>query len=343
MSYGKRRVALWLSILTLFTTIFCMVPQSEVQAATTVSFNSFTYTAESNFQIALGTENLYIGDYFSMVSYGSNWSNYEWYSYVSNASKVTYKSSNTKVLKVDAKGKVTTVKAGKAVIAMKYKGKTKKVNITVLSKKNVPSTMDVSASVKASKKMIAAYGNGLTTKNRYQVLTAYNSFVQSTPATPYVLTYENGKRTEYLYVVEIVRAKALCQAVRDYSEKLNPFSTRENKYFNIRSLSGTGKTITATLAKNVTEDQIYGVQYAAKTKGTVKNSNSTSFSISVYCSSNGKTYPATATVKKGSKKMTIKLKTAMTKNTSYKLTTSSDWRVWGAAWLEESKNSFTAK
>ena len=51
---------------------------------------------------------------------------------VTGASKaVSWKSSNTKVAKVDKKGKITAVKAGKATITAKANGISKKVTVTV--------------------------------------------------------------------------------------------------------------------------------------------------------------------------------------------------------------------
>ena len=51
---------------------------------------------------------------------------------VKGASKtVTWKSSNSKIAKVDKKGKITAVKAGKATISAKANGITKKVTVTV--------------------------------------------------------------------------------------------------------------------------------------------------------------------------------------------------------------------
>lgn len=45
--------------------------------------------------------------------------------------KAKYKTSNKKVLTVNKKGKVTAKKTGKAIVTVKYKGKTKKVKFTV--------------------------------------------------------------------------------------------------------------------------------------------------------------------------------------------------------------------
>lgn len=65
--------------------------------------------------------------------------------------KTTYKSSNTKVAKVDAKGKVTAVGAGKATISVVNNGKSASAELTVKKLAN-PMTVKFTKSVKANAK-----------------------------------------------------------------------------------------------------------------------------------------------------------------------------------------------
>ena len=79
----------------------------------------------------------------------------------------TYKSSNTKIAKVDSKGNVTGVKAGKATITVSNNGASEKVTVTVknpvvkIGGKTVTAGKTLNTSVKAKKTLKVAVSNAV--------------------------------------------------------------------------------------------------------------------------------------------------------------------------------------
>ena len=124
MSYAKRRIAVFLSMLIMLTTVFGLVPAKSVEAATgsvIVGWNGSGYDEQNAFQVKKGAADLYIGDYISVsISAGGNYTDY---GYLSNNSGVTYTSANPSVVSVDNNtGKMTVKGLGLTTISITFKG-----------------------------------------------------------------------------------------------------------------------------------------------------------------------------------------------------------------------------
>lgn len=84
---------------------------------------TFSIKASASLKLSKSSATLYTGKASNTITIKPT---------VTGSSKtVTWKSSNTKIAKVDKKGKITAVKAGKAVISAKANGITKKVTVNV--------------------------------------------------------------------------------------------------------------------------------------------------------------------------------------------------------------------
>ena len=185
-----------------------------------------------------------------------------------------------------------------------------------------------------------AYGKGITAKNRYKLASiskATDEFVYDTAMG----TGFEYKDQSWIYGVAdatYVHACVLNQKLMKYAANLNPLSTTSAKTFNIQKLSGKGSTVTATLKSKVTADQIYGLQYSKNWSTEVKETAKVDFPIYVQDVSTGHRYYAVATVKKGSDKMTIKLKNlTLKKGKPYRL--KEDYYTYESEknWLTQSK------
>lgn len=333
MSYLKKRLAVFLCMLVAFTAIFVAAPQENVQAATTVSF-IWRYGSSNGVQVAKGASNFYIGDYVSAYSYGSA---YQSYGYLSLNKGVTYTSSNSSVLTVNkTTGKAIAKKTGTATVTVKFKSATTTMKFQVVSKVNYTST-NLAASKKVATTFVKAYGTGITTKNRYSVLSAYKAY-NTIGGSGMSYIYQNNTSQSVIYDTTVGHAYALADAVRSYGEEKSPFSTSQGKYFAVKSVTGTKKTVTVTLKSSVTADQIFGIQYAASWDTKVASAKKVSFPIYVVTPSNGHRYYAEATATQGSKKLTIQ-----TRNLTLKKGTTYSLYCPNYAWLEKVNTNFKAK
>ena len=105
MSYGKKRLAVFLSMLVVLMTVLELVPAQEVQAASGVRL-SWNYG--DRLLVQKGDSDLYMGDYVTAYSYDSQ---YTYYGYLTNNSGVKYKSSDSSVIGINGKtGEMTAKK-----------------------------------------------------------------------------------------------------------------------------------------------------------------------------------------------------------------------------------------
>lgn len=344
MSYLKKRIAIFLCMVMAFTTVFCVMPQEQAQAASKVQFSwdfgGYNSTVKEA-QIELGAENLYIGDYVSAYASGSTYTNY---GYLSANSGVTYKSSNKNIIAVDSKGKLTAKKTGTATITVKFKGATGKCKLTVVEKDSFASIRNAvyryAESKEASEKLISAYGKGITNKNRYKVLKAYKAFRKNFVSAVYVEYNSDGNNTYRIYNPITGRAAVIAEAVQKYGDARNPLATSSGKYFKVKSITGKGTSITITLKSKVTAEQVLGIQFAGVYYDEVSDSKTSTVTFPMYVmDKNGKYTAVSAKVKKGSNKITIKTP-KLTKGQTYRLGSGiGDWLVSGSG----NKNSFKAK
>lgn len=119
--------------------------------------------------------------------------------------KLTYKSSNTAIVKVDSTGKLTPVKVGKATITIKaaetstHKSATKKVTVTVvkgtnpLAAKAIKSSVTVSYSKVKSAKVTLASNIKITKKGAGS--TTYSNASNNTTAKKFSVNKTTGKVT----------------------------------------------------------------------------------------------------------------------------------------------------
>lgn len=340
MSYLKRRLAVFLSVLVAFTTIFFVVPQEEVQAATAWIYMPGGYASEV--RVEKGAKDVYIGDY--LTAYCEQ--DYTNYGLLSNNSGVKYSSSKKSVAAVDSStGKLTAKKTGTTTISAKFKGRTYKFKLRVVSSLKSVRESDDTYSEKdaAAKAFVKQYGSSkITTKNRYDKVKAYADYAGSGYAggDGLKVIYESGKAAKCIYMPNEGRAVRLVEQLRNYNKTRNPFSTISSKCFKVKSISGSGKTITINLKKAVSAEQMFGANVAAVRYGQDNNIDAKKVIAEMYVrDSNYKYYPATMTIEKGSKKLTIKLKDSkLKKGKKYYL----DYNGLGD-WLYKQKNSFTAK
>lgn len=344
MSYLKKRIALFLCMVMAFTTVFCVIPQKEVQAASKVSlwWDYWDYSSKvKEAEIELGVKNLYLGDYIEAAGDTI-------YGYLSNNSGVTYSSSNKNVITIDNKGKITAKKTGTATLTVKFKGETTKCKLKVV--KSLASAkkafgekyQNYETAKKVAENFVTAYGNGITKKNRYNVLKACKDYTKDcVPAVS--TTYLEGSKTKYQIINPIfARARALADMVYQYGRDRNPMGTIQSKQFKIKSITGQGTKVTITLKSKVTEEQMVGLQFAGVYYDQIVAEKTSALKVPMYMSdSNGSNWTnATATVKKGSNQIVVKTK---------KLTKGKIYRLHGGVvggWLEKesgNKNSFKAK
>lgn len=347
MSYAKRRLAVFLCMLMAFTTVFCFAPQQTVQAATTYFYWEIGAgnATDSNRQVTVekGAKNFYIGDYLGASVSGG----LEYYGALSMCSGVTYKSTKPGVVKIDSKtGKITARKTGIATIKVKFKGASTQIKIKVVDSLKSKRSTNYSVEKKAADAFIKAYGKGITSKNRYKVLNAYKDFSKMGYISSHAIAQEKGEIVYYLYLPEAGHAKVLVSEVVSYAIKRNPFGTDHSKEFCITALSGKGKTITATLSQKVTADQIFGAQYADIKLKKASSKNSVTFPVYVQDTKTNTKYDAEATMKKGSKTLTIKPKNlSLKKNRTYEIVAYGEYfGEYSSNWLFNSKvTKFKAK
>lgn len=343
MNLLKRRISILLCFLMVFTTVFVAAP-TETQAATeTTSYYFYGPATSEELVVYNGAKNLYAGDYISVEKYTnkSGTSTYDYLGCLSTLSGVKYKSSKPAIAEINSKtGEITTKKQGTTTITVTYKNNTVTFDLTVLKSKTAlinklndyytysDYKTTASAADKAGKAFLATTGSTLsiTKNNRYELLTAYKNYTTVYSGYTYVHNYDSSTNTYtftyYVYSPTATRAYAFYNKIANYSNDYNPFvySTGTAKQLNVKSIKGSGKTVTITLKKAITADQIYGANYVFSWDSEVKSSKTYTFPIYVQDTKTGYKYYGIATMTQGSKTITIKLQNkSLTKGRTYKL------------------------
>lgn len=249
-------------------------------------------------------------------------------------SGVTYTSSNTKVATIDKKtGKFNAKKKGTTTIKVKYKGKTTSMKFKVVSSLDSERKLNsnLSKMEKEEKKFVKKYGNGKkVSKDRYDLLALLVNCHKTGWTTGITNYYTNGQMKSYLVSPISGRYTAMKTAFEIYCQKMNPFSTRSAKAFQVKSVKASGKKLTINLKKNVSEDQLFGATYEKTMyemynmkKVSKKNSQNVGFWI--WDSNYNQQIEATGVVKKGSNKIVVTLKESMKKGKKYTWYSYSGW------------------
>lgn len=366
MTMLKKRIAIFLCMLMAITTVAAYLPaaQVKVEAATYFyemygRFGGFSETkptlstATDFLVIAEGVENLYAGDLLYGNKHTEDWSKSIYYSTMKDVSGVSYGSKDETIVKVNSStGKITAKKTGQAIIYVKWKGISLYAAVEVVSAKDVQSYRTANKSaISAAKKFAAAYDGKVTSSNVVRLLklakNLNDSFTDGYNGIQYSTTIENDvwKSDVIVYSTEILRAVSDSSDVYSYCSTRNPFSTTGSYTFKISSLSGSGKTVKATLNKAVSADQYVGAQYYYMWNEDIKISTSSlSFPIYIRDTKSGDIYSATATIKKGSKTIGIKSSKSLKKGKKYELIQFEfyDEAFESQNWIHTGKSTFTA-
>jgi hypothetical protein len=377
MKMLKRRIAIFLCMLMAITTVTAYLPAAQETAEAKSwtyelggSYNGFSteHTKLSQFSeffvVEEGNNELYLRNAICGWRYTDGYNNYEYFN-GSELSGVKYVSKNKDILTVNEKtGKINAKKTGTALVKITWKKQTLYGAIKVISSSDMKTFKTANKTVISyAKKILKACGSKLTTagalkaqKLRLQMWKeSSGDFVisQSVP-TP----NDNGGYDYYdgsmVYSMDAFNAQVKLQEVDSYLGKRDPFTTTGKYRFKISSLSGSGKTVTATLSKAVTKDQMAGAQYDSWELSKISGS-SYSFDIYLRDTKTNKFITATATIKTGSKKMTIKCKKSLKKDRKYEVMKwdYSDYGItdWSGSdandlrndWIHNGKYTFTAK
>lgn len=361
MKLLKRRIACYLCAAIAFTTVFCQTAVIEAKAATQNVNLRFVYYEQGALDdakvcVEKGAPYINIGDYCSASVSGYDKNEkyyYNDYSYLSNTTGVKYKSSNSKVLTVNAKtGEAVAKKTGKADVTISFKGKKVKLEFNVVKslasyKKNYNK---INSTVKAAaKNVIKIYAKGINASNKYTLATAMgvysnrkSQFSNYPSAYTTITEYKDGVTKVNKVVIFnpiIRRSETISSALSEFARERNPLSTFKSKdMFKVVSVNGKGNEINIKLKKGVTENNIFGIQMYERDNTKVAKLNSTSFDISVREDKTGLIYKAKATVTLNSN--VIKVNTG-----SFKMKSGSRYTLvsYSGDWLHDSNVTFRAK
>jgi hypothetical protein len=325
-----------------------------------------------HFVVEKGNKELYLRDVVCAYRYDGDES--EDLLLGSQLSGVKYESKNTDILTVDSKtGKINAKKTGTALVKITWKKQTVYGAIKVISSSDMEEYKTANkTAVSCAKKILKACGDKLTTA---AALKAFKLGRQMTADDLVAFHYdswtdESGNYgTGYesiVYSMDGFNAETKLREVNAYLDERNPFATTGNYMFKISSLSGSGKTVTATLSDEVTKDQMAGAQYNRVLKldngyvgVTVDESQigtkNLTFNIYLRDTKTGKFIKGAATIKTGSKEVAIKCESSLTKGRKYELMEwdysglgITDWSGENADWLRDDwihngKSTFKAK
>lgn len=279
-------------------------------------------------------------------------------------SGVTYKSYNTSVATINkSTGLINAKKTGTARIIIKYKSYVLKCDIKVVS-----GLSRLYKELRTEAKSLAkAYGKGVTSSNRYSLVNKsayyydmqdelrkarnydYSDFYKIIWGTQVNDKFDESTytyvRTVYVREPVLAHAHAIMQAIDYYAYTKNPIATKCSKTFKISSVAGKGDTVIVKLKSNVSSDQIFGIKAATVNvwDNYITSSKKASFPIYIRDNAKRQRYYGIATVTKGSKTMTIKLKDSkLTKNRKYKLVACEQGAI-RSDWIQYNKNKITFK
>ena len=167
----KKRIAIALSMVLAFTAIAWAAPVNSMDAAAKTSYWIYSrcpfyfsededYAIDSDFdQVAFeeGTEGVNIGDYLYAYVDTSKTSTYK--PYLSMEAGVTYSSSDSSVISVDAKGNMSFLKEGVSLITVTWNGNSVYSNIFVVPKGTADKYKSTYTKIEpTAKKLVEGYG-----------------------------------------------------------------------------------------------------------------------------------------------------------------------------------------
>ncbi|MCI5856368.1 MAG: Ig-like domain-containing protein [Agathobacter sp.] len=364
MKMIKKRIAVFLCMLMAFTSAAAFVPatQETVQAKEKSNYylvGSTGFSSEADklskatsfIVIAKGMEGVSIADFVSgQIITGEKFQSIEG----KKLSGVKYESKNPKIVSVDPKtGELTAKKTGKALIKVTWKGKKVFGAFRVVDTKTIKAYQkDNKTAITMAKKLDKLYAGKVTSKNvvklEKQIIAANKVGCEN-----YIYEYKYDSDNNYIgtdyimYSEETYKAyMVIGKAVTNYFSRVNPFTTSNSCSFKISAISGKGTEVKATLPQKVTEDQLYGAQYCAVFgDDSALGKSSCSFDVYIRNVSNNDVISATATIKKGSKNITIKCDSYLSRGTKYELiqTRYYDEDYEAISWTHQGKCTFTAK
>lgn len=360
MNHFKRGLLILLTLVLTFTTVFVTTPV-EASAKNTSQYLLCTmgtrYSYTEKIVVYKDATNLYAGDFIYVYKCKGATD-----TYISRLSSIksgaSYKSSDTKVVKINSKtGKMSAKKAGTAIITVKYKGAKTSFRIVVLNKSKffkelttlkAEYTKDYANTCsKEAKVFLNEVGKNTTidTTNRYKLLSATKRHHVDSGYTSTTLEDDPEADIYYVYSPTATHAYTVYNNITVYGYRRNPFDDLSEKHFRIKSIKGKGNIITITLKDKVTLNMIYGANYKYSWDSEVKESNTYSFPIVIQNTTTKHMYSGVGTINRGSTKMTIALNThTLVKGDTYQLlsrtNTTSYYSTLGT-WLDK-KDTFKA-
>jgi hypothetical protein len=379
MKMLQKRVAIFLCMLMAITTVAAYLPgtQETAEAASKWSYRltgsyygffSNPIDLEQNliwFVVEEGNDELYLSDF--LMAYKRSDSAY--YGFTgSKISGAKYESENTDILTVDSEtGKINAQMAGTAQVKITWKKQTLYGAIKVISSSDMEEYKTANKiTISYAKKILKACGDELTATGALKAQKLmFQRAEEATEGENWIAKrvdtwtdeesgYSRSICESIVYSMDAVNAKKKLTEVRTYLGERNPFATTGSYKFEISSLSGSGKTVTATLAKAVTKDQMAGAKFSSWDLSKMSGKNY-SFDIALRDTKTNKFIAGTATIKTGSKKVTIECKKSLKKGREYELMAKdysnlniTDWSGKKAKelredWIHNGKSTFKAK
>lgn len=343
----KKRLAVFLSILFILPAIVAVLPTTalEAQAASSVSlsWNMSNYTMSGNSRVIAveAGQKFNIGDYVSVYrnQYGT-----------ASMMKATYASSNKSAATVDSKGNLTTKKAGKTTITVKYKGQKISCILNVEKAGSFGNSEIIETMQKEVDALVKNLPSKVTTKNGFAVRNKmrvyYNNVTDIEGSLYNNINYDGFLRelkngyystTNKLAVPQAGRYNYVSKLLSAYATKNSPTSTHSAKVMKIASVSATTKGITVKLKKALTSEQILALQIENSYYNEDNYSQKKAFGyVSVLDKKTKKYYSGILTVEKGSKTAKIEIqeykpssfkyvKTKLKKGHTYMIGSASSW------------------
>lgn len=328
MKQWKTRLAICLCLLLAAPTVISALPVNKLEAEAASGTSTNVYGYYTDIQVEQGmTFNM--GDLFQYSQYKNH--KYIKYGYLSDLSSgVTYKSSDAKVVAITSKGDVSVKKTGKAVITTKYKGIAIQTNITAVKKNGLKSNKYSNLRAKA-KNVAKVYGNGITSKNRYQLAQAVNNYklarwnITDTyiSYTGFISHYsiQTGS-THRLVAPEMIKAAKISSKLSEYAYNNNPVGTKASKNFKITSVTAkkNSETLTIKTNKKLNATQVFAIKYIYINDTYLQNDKKAVFNVYVKDTKTGHYYRGKAYTKQGSNQISVRMDYLKLKsNTKYQV------------------------
>lgn len=356
----KRKIAIYMCLLMLATTVFECMPFTRITAQAAVHKYSFEvdgYTSSGEIK-----DGKYVYKYSAEVEKGQTidlgksiyrtcYDEWGWKEYAGDLSGAKWKSSNTGVATVTSKGIVTIKKEGKATITYTLGSEKCTVEYTAVAAGKNSKTVKSDNMIKYAAQIKKAYGTKVTASNRYNLYNYLNAAYYNPENKVSTCGFLKEKRTSssgYTYATNKLVAPEcayigyVSKKLEYYSYQMNPIGTTSSKWFTISSLSGkAGKSdMTMKVSKAVTSDQIYAIQHHSGWDTYMAKAKKAEFSCFIKDKTTGRRYKCLATAVEGSKELKIKVVNAtLIKGRKYQLAA-----YWGGeenTWTRG--KSFTAK